>query len=58
VPSFDINSGLGISMGLSLVRSLLPEQGAQLTYVTDPQGRLVATLVLVPPVIASDVPAL
>ena len=57
IPSFDIQSGFGISTGLSLVRSLLPEQGAQLSYVTDAQGRLVATLTLTPPVIAIDVPA-
>jgi|GEM_PF-978778 len=55
-PTFDIKSGLGISMGLSLVRSLLPEQGAQLTYATDLQGRLSAILTLAPPTMAIDVP--
>ncbi|MFA7280720.1 MAG: PAS domain-containing protein [Sterolibacterium sp.] len=55
-PAFDIKSGAGISTGLSLVRSLLPEQGAQLTYATDPQGRLTVTLVLAAPVIVFDMP--
>ncbi|MBI5921168.1 MAG: PAS domain S-box protein [Betaproteobacteria bacterium] len=54
-PSFDIKSGAGISTGLSLVRSLLPEQGAELTYATEPQGWLTATLTLAPPVVAIDV---
>ncbi|MCX7171997.1 MAG: PAS domain S-box protein [Proteobacteria bacterium] len=50
-PDFDIVSGKGISTGLSLVRSLMPEQGAELTYEPDAQGELVTTLKLVSPVV-------
>lgn len=50
-PGFDIVSGKGISTGLSLVRSLMPEQGAELTYELDEQGELVTTLKLASPVV-------
>ena len=50
-PNFDIVSGKGISTGLSLVRSLMPEQGAELTYEPDAQGELVTTLKLASPVV-------
>ena len=48
---FDFATGSGIGTGLSLVRSLLPEQGAELHYSRNTQGWLCAHLHLNPPVI-------
>ena len=48
------DSGKGLGTGLSLVRSLLPEQGAFLTYTVDEEGQMVAQLRLTPPVIMAN----
>lgn len=50
-PKFDIDTGSGLGTGLSLVRSLLPEQGAQLGYELDAEGCIVATVRLAFPVV-------
>lgn len=50
-PDFDFERGAGVNTGLRLVRSLLPEQGAKLSYEMDPSGRLVARLALREPVV-------
>lgn len=54
-PSFDLASGSGIGTGLSLVKSLLPLQGAALRFDFD-GTTLTAELALSPPVIASEQP--
>jgi len=53
VPEFDIDTGAGLGTGLRLVRSLLPAQGAQLTYEPDADGYLLTTLRLDAPVVTS-----
>jgi len=54
-PSFDLATGIGIGTGLSLVKSLLPVQGAELRFDFD-GTTLTAELALSPPVIASEQP--
>jgi len=54
-PSFDPASGRGMGTGLSLVKSLLPVQGAALRFYFD-GTTLTAELALSPPVIASGQP--
>jgi len=53
VPGFDIDSGAGLGTGLRLVRSLLPVQGAKLTYEPDADGYLLTRLQLHAPVVTS-----
>lgn len=50
---FDIVSGNGIGTGLGLVRSLLPEQGSELSYARDAANCIVTRLRLTPPVVAA-----
>ncbi|MDD5177122.1 MAG: PAS domain S-box protein [Sterolibacterium sp.] len=50
-PDFNIDTGKGVGTGLSLVRSLLPEQGAQLAYALDAENYFVAAFKLSPPVV-------
>lgn len=51
-PAFDIDTGVGLGTGLSLVRSLLPEQGAQLTYALDQEDCMLTCLTLSYPVVS------
>lgn len=48
---FDFNSGKGVNTGLHLVRSLLPTQGAELSYEKDGEKFMVTRLVLTEPVV-------
>jgi PAS domain S-box-containing protein len=50
-PVFDFKTGEGVGTGLSLVRSLLPEQGAQLTYAMEREHFMLTHLVLTFPVV-------
>jgi PAS domain S-box-containing protein len=60
VPEFDIETGKGLGTGLRLVRSLLPEEGAQLAYELDRRNgmltilRMTAPVVVLTPLIATD----
>lgn len=52
IPDFHFETGERLGTGLSLVRSLLPEQGAHLNYKYDPDsGLMLSILTLVPPVL-------
>jgi len=53
VSGFDIDSGAGLGTGLRLVRSLLPAQGATLTYEPHADGCLLTRLRLDAPVVTS-----
>lgn len=48
---FDFGRGIGLNTGLSLVRALLPEQGAELSFRISGEGWLITELVLSAPVI-------
>jgi two-component sensor histidine kinase len=48
---FDFASGRGVNTGLRLVRSLLPKQGAELSYEKDGEKFMVTRLVLAAPVV-------
>ncbi len=50
-PGFDIDTGRGLGTGLRLVRSLLPDHGAQLHHALDATGVMQTTLKLTPPVV-------
>jgi len=51
-PDFDFNVGDRLGTGLSLVRSLLPKQGARLNYLFDARsGFMLTTLLLTAPVV-------
>jgi two-component sensor histidine kinase len=50
-PEFNIDTGEGLGTGLHLVRSLLPEHGAQLTYEPDTENFMLTRLKLMAPVI-------
>ncbi|MFA7282887.1 MAG: PAS domain S-box protein [Sterolibacterium sp.] len=50
-PVFDFKTGEGLGTGLSLVRSLLPEQGVQLTYAIDQAHFMLTSLALTFPVV-------
>ncbi|MDK9715486.1 MAG: PAS domain S-box protein [Sulfuritalea sp.] len=51
-PEFDIDTGTGLGTGLHLVRSLLPDRGAQLTHELDTENFMLTRLKLTTPVIA------
>lgn len=52
VPDFNFDTGEKLGTGLSLVRSLLPKQGAHLDYAYDPEaGLILTTLQLTAPVV-------
>ena len=51
-PDLNFATGHGLGTGLRLVRSLLPGQGAYLTFETEQEHTLLARLVLTAPVIA------
>lgn len=53
---FDFASDRGINTGLRLVRSLLPKQGAELSYAKDGEKRLVTRLLLAAPVVEPVTP--
>ncbi|MCF8177382.1 MAG: PAS domain S-box protein [Sulfuritalea sp.] len=53
-PEFDMPAGQGLGTGLSLVRSLLPAQGARLTFESDVGGLMLTRLILTPPVVAAS----
>ncbi len=55
-PHFDIANGQGIGTGLGLVRSLLPGEGAELTFASEAPDRFVARLRLTAPVVVPDMP--
>ena len=55
-PAFDLAKGKGLGTGLRLVRSLLPNRGAQLTYELDSEGLMCARLKLAAPVTVSIPP--
>jgi PAS domain S-box-containing protein len=55
VPDFNIDTGKGLSTGLSLVRSLLPKDGAKLGYALEPQGFITARLFLTAPVVVAEI---
>lgn len=50
-PGFDISAAHGLGTGLRLVRSLFPEQGAQLRHEPDADGFMLTTLTLNAPVL-------
>ncbi len=50
---FDFSTGSGLGTGLSLVKSLLPHEGAQLDFSIEPD-MVCAQFVLTPPVIVSE----
>lgn len=52
-PVIDIEAGRGLGTGLRLVRSLLPETGARVTYESDQQNDMLTHLTLTAPVIAA-----
>lgn len=54
-PDFDLDRGEGFGTGLRLVRSLLPNQGAQLRYGLDADGCMLTTLKLASPVVSAIV---
>ena len=49
----DVNAGRGLGTGLRLVRSLLPDRGAELTHRLDAAGLMLTTLKLTDPVIGN-----
>jgi len=49
----DVNAGRGLGTGLRLVRSLLPDQGAELTHELDAAGFMLTTLKLTAPVVGN-----
>lgn len=49
--SFDIATGAGLNTGLRLLRSLMPENGATLSYAAEGEAFMVTQLVLTAPVI-------
>lgn len=51
-PRFDFASGAGLGAGLRLVRSLLPQRGAQLSHELDAEGFMLTSLKLAAPVVA------
>jgi PAS domain S-box-containing protein len=51
VPEFNIETGQGLGTGLRLVRSLLPANGARLSYAFEDEGLVVTKLLLSAPVI-------
>lgn len=51
--AIDVNAGRGLGTGLRLVRSLLPDQGAELTHELDAAGLMLTILKLTPPVIGN-----
>jgi PAS domain S-box-containing protein len=56
IPEFNIDTGLGLGTGLRLVRSLLPANGAQLSYGFDDEGLVVTKLSLSAPVVGRILP--
>lgn len=50
-PQFDLDNGEGCGMGLRLVRSLLPQQGAELSRELDVDGLMITCLKLTAPVV-------
>lgn len=52
-PGIDIDAGRGLGTGLRLVRSLLPETGARVTYEADQDKVMLTRLTLTAPVIAA-----
>lgn len=54
-PDFNIDTGEGLGTGLSLVRSLLPKEGAHLTYTLEPPGFIMASLGLTAPVVMAEI---
>ena len=55
-PEFNIETGHGIGTGLRLVRSLLPANGARLSYALDAEGLVVTKLLLSAPVVGRILP--
>ncbi|MCX7167025.1 MAG: PAS domain S-box protein [Rhodocyclales bacterium] len=55
-PDFNIDTGQGLGTGLRLVRSLLPDQGAQLIYESDAEGFMLTTLKMTSPVVVATHP--
>jgi PAS domain S-box-containing protein len=53
VHDFDIDTGEGLGTGLRLVRSLLPDQGVQLSYETDAANFMLTRLRLTAPVVTN-----
>ncbi|MFZ4539326.1 PAS domain S-box protein [Propionivibrio sp.] len=53
-PAFDIDTGQGLGTGLRLVRSLLPNEGAHLSYGLDNRDFVHTTLILKSPVLISS----
>jgi two-component sensor histidine kinase len=51
VPAFNIDTGKGLGTGLRLVRSLLPDHGAQLTYQLDDGNLMLTRLSLTAPLL-------
>jgi PAS domain S-box-containing protein len=54
VAGFDFDTGAGLGTGLRLVRSLLPEQGAHLSYERDAQDFMLTRLKLRAPVVTKQ----
>ncbi|MDP1733663.1 MAG: PAS domain S-box protein [Sulfuritalea sp.] len=55
-PEFNIDTGTGLGTGLRLVRSLLPDQGVQLSYETDAANFMLTRLRLTAPVVTNQEP--
>jgi PAS domain S-box-containing protein len=55
-PEFNIETGQGLGTGLRLVRSLLPVNGARLSYALDDEGLVVTKLLLSAPVVGRILP--
>ena len=53
---FDIDTGAGLGTGLRLVRSLLPKQGADLSYERDARDFMLTRLKLTAPVVTNQDP--
>lgn len=54
---FDLAAGTGLGTGLTLVRALLPHEGARLQIAADAAGGVETRLCLAPPVLAAAAPA-
>jgi len=52
-PEIDIDGGQGLGTGLRLVRSLLPETGARVSYEAEQENVMLTRLTLTAPVIAA-----
>lgn len=54
-PDFSLATGKGLGSGLSLVRTLLPEEGACLDYKLDQEDSMLATLCLTAPIVEATI---